>query len=76
MVYTRILFSSSCIMAVKVTPIKSFLSKWCTLLISCLCLCVRVCFVCPFAYDYINIGLWAVELLKIELFIIVIIIDI
>jgi hypothetical protein len=33
----------------------------------CLCLCVRVCFVCPFACDYINIGPWAAELLKIEL---------
>jgi hypothetical protein len=33
----------------------------------CLCFCVRDCFVCPLSCDYINIALWAVELLKTEL---------
>jgi hypothetical protein len=33
----------------------------------CLCFCVHVCFVCPFASNYIHIVLWAFELLKIEL---------
>jgi hypothetical protein len=27
----------------------------------CVGLCVRVCSVCPFACDYINIGLWVIE---------------
>jgi NADH:ubiquinone oxidoreductase subunit 3 (subunit A) len=39
----------------------------------CLCLCVHICFVYPFACDYINIGLSVAELLKRELFIIIII---
>jgi hypothetical protein len=55
------IFSSYCIMALKVAPIKSLLSKWYMLLRFCLCLCVRVCFVCPFACDYINIGFWTVR---------------
>jgi hypothetical protein len=40
----------------------------------CLCLRVRICFDCPFACDYINIGLSAVELLKMKFIIIIIII--
>jgi hypothetical protein len=60
-----ICFSIYCVVAVKVTSI-NLLSKWYTLPSSCLCLCVRV-FVCLFVYDYINIDLWAAELLKIEL---------
>jgi hypothetical protein len=60
-------FSSSyCIMAVKVAPIKS-LSKWYVLPSFCLRLCVRVFYACSFACDYIKTGLWAGELLKIEL---------
>jgi hypothetical protein len=51
-------------MAIKVAPIKSLLSKWYMLPSSCLCLFVCVCFICPFACDYVKIGLWAVELLK------------
>jgi hypothetical protein len=48
-------------MAVKVVPLKLLLSK-CYVLS---CLCVRVYFVCPFAHDYIDVGLWAFDLLKI-----------
>jgi hypothetical protein len=58
------IFFSYCIMAVKVAPIKSLLCKW--YMLPSFCLYARVCFVWPFACDYINIGLWAVELLEIE----------
>jgi hypothetical protein len=51
-------------MAVKVPSVKLLLSKCYVFSDSCLCLYARVCIVCPFGYDYINIGLWAVELLK------------
>jgi hypothetical protein len=54
-------------MAVKVALIKSLLSKYHMLPSFCLCLCVRVCFVCPVAYDYVNSGLWAVQMLEIKL---------
>jgi hypothetical protein len=60
-------FSSSYIMNVKVAPIKPSLSKWYMLPSFCLCLCMRVCFVCHFSCDYITIGLWVGELLKIKL---------
>jgi hypothetical protein len=50
-----------------VALIKSLLSKWYMLPSFCLCLCVCVCFVCPYPCDYINICLWAVEVLKMQL---------
>jgi hypothetical protein len=59
-----IYFSSYCVMDVKVAKIQSLLFKWYMLLSSCPCSCVRVCFVCLVACDYINIGLLAVQLLK------------
>jgi hypothetical protein len=49
-------------MAVKAAPIKSHcINGTRCLVLVFVCACVRVCLVC----DYINIGLWAVELLKV-----------
>jgi hypothetical protein len=69
-------FSSYCIVAVKEAPIKLALSKWYMLPAFCLCLYVHVSSVCPFPCDYTNIGLRAVELLKMNHCIIIIIIDV
>jgi hypothetical protein len=73
-VFIIIYSSSYCVMAFKVTPVKSLLSKLYTLPSSGLCLCVCVCFVCLFVYDYINISLWAAELIKMELLLLLILI--
>jgi hypothetical protein len=61
-------FASYCIMTVKMAPIKSLLCKCYMLPSSCLYVCVRVSFVfvCPSGFYYINIGLWAGDLLKLN----------